>query len=95
VDIGLIVGGQAAQSSRLVAIKVATRTIALAVDTVEGIGALAPEALDEMPPLLHEAAADTIGAIGARDSDFLVVLRAGRLVPEHVLADLDAAGATP
>ena len=42
---------------------------------------IAAGAFDELPPLLQDAAADTIAAIGARDGEFLVVLRTGRLVP--------------
>jgi purine-binding chemotaxis protein CheW len=95
VDVGLIVGGEVTRSSRLVAVRVATRTVALAVDTVLGISQIAADVLDAMPPLLQEAAADTIAAIGARDADFIVVLRSGRLIPEDVFALLDAEGVTP
>jgi purine-binding chemotaxis protein CheW len=95
VDVGLIIGGQAAQSSRLIAVRAATRMIALGVDAVMGIAAIAADAFGEMPPLLQDTAADTIGAIGARDSDFLVVLRTARLVPDDVLAKLDAGATAP
>jgi purine-binding chemotaxis protein CheW len=92
VDVALVVGDEVTPSLRLVVIRMAARTVALAVDSVVGITALAPVMFDALPPLLQEAAAGTIGAIGMRDSDFLVVLRSGRLVPEDVLALLDGAG---
>jgi len=94
VDVGLIVGGRRAPFTRLVAIRVATRTVALAVDAVVGIARIALDALGRLPPLLGEAAADTVGDIGARDAELLVFLRAGRLVPEDVLALVDTEGAT-
>src|ERR1700730_3622060 len=88
VDVGLIVGGRPTQCLRLVAVRAASRAIALAVDAVLGITAIDADALAEMPLLLAEAAGDTIGAIGARDADFLVLLRTGRLLPEDLLPPL-------
>lgn len=94
VDVGLIIGGEIVPSTRLVAIRAARRTIALAVDEVIGITGIAADAFGRLPPLLQQAAADTVSAIGALDSELLVFLRTGRLVPEDVLAKLDAEGAT-
>jgi len=93
VDIGLIVDGAAGEAKRLVTVKAADRLIALAVEAVVGIVAFAPHALGELPPLLHDAAADTIAAVGALDAELIVFLHAGRLVPDDVFALLDAKGA--
>ena len=38
----------------------------------------------ELPPLLREARSDAVEAIGVRDDELLLVLRATRLVPEAV-----------
>lgn len=91
VDVGLIIGGESVPATRLVAIRAATRTIALAVDEVIGITRIAADVC--LPPLLREAGADTISAIGALDSELLVFLHTGRLIPEDVLAKLDPEGA--
>jgi len=94
VDLSLIIGNRISHSTRLIAVRVATRTIALAVDEVIGISGIAADALGQLPPLLRDAATDTIAAIGALDSELIVFLRAARLVPEEVLAQFDADGAT-
>jgi purine-binding chemotaxis protein CheW len=94
IDVGLLLGGAITSCTRLVAIKAATRTIALAVDEVIGITGIAADALGQLPPLLRDAATDAIAAIGALDSELIVFLRTGRLVPEDVFARLDAHGAT-
>jgi len=93
VDVGLIIGGAITPSTRLIAIRAATRTIALAVDEVIGITGIAADAFGQLPPLLRDAATDTIAAIGALDSELIIFLRAALLVPEDVLARLDADGA--
>jgi hypothetical protein len=37
-----------------------------------------------MPPLLREAQADVVEAIGVLDAQLLLVLRASRILPEEV-----------
>ncbi len=94
VDMSLIADGTPTRGARLVAVRVAARIVALAVDEVIGIAAFAAEALCQLPPLLHEAAADTIAALGAVDAELVFFLRTSRLVPEDLFASLDADGAT-
>jgi purine-binding chemotaxis protein CheW len=89
VDLGLIVGDRTTQSTRLVAVRAGARTIALAVEAVLGINAVTAAERDDLPPLLRDAAIDTIAAIGALDSELIVFLRAARLLPDDVLARLD------
>jgi purine-binding chemotaxis protein CheW len=93
VDIGLLLGGQATRAGRLVAIRAGNRTIALAVETVEGIRAIGPEAFNELPPLLRDAATATIAAIGTLDTDLLFFLHTARIVPDDLLVCLEADGA--
>jgi purine-binding chemotaxis protein CheW len=93
VDVGLIISDRITQPTRLVTIRAASRTIALAIETVLGLSAIAADALGQLPPLLEDIATDTIAAIGARDCELLVFLRTGRLVPDDVFDRLDAAGA--
>jgi purine-binding chemotaxis protein CheW len=89
VDLGLIIGDQVGHPTRLIAVKTATRTIALAVEAVIGITAFAADAFAQLPPLLRDAATDTVTAIGALDTELIVFLRAAHLLPEEVLR-LDA-----
>jgi purine-binding chemotaxis protein CheW len=92
VDLGLVVADRPAPCTRLVTVRTATGTVALAVEAVLGVTAIA-DAFNQLPPLLRDAAADTVSAIGARDSELILFLRTGRLVPEEVLARLEAGGA--
>jgi purine-binding chemotaxis protein CheW len=93
VDAGLLLGDQTTRCERLVAIRTGSRTIALAVETVLGVRAIAAEACNLLPPLLGEAAAETIAAIGIVDAELLFFLRTARIVPEELLDRLAADGA--
>jgi purine-binding chemotaxis protein CheW len=93
VDIGLLVGDQPSRSGRLVAIRAGSRTIAFVVETVESIQTIGPEALNHLPPLLRDAATAAIAAIGTLDAELLLFLRTTRIIPDDVLARLDADGA--
>jgi purine-binding chemotaxis protein CheW len=90
VDLGLIVGDHVSHCTRLIAVRAAKRTIALAVEAVIGVTAIAADAFGQLPPLLRDAAVDTVSAIGASDTELIVFLHAARLVPEAVLASLSA-----
>jgi purine-binding chemotaxis protein CheW len=93
VDTGLLIGHQAMKSERLVAIRAGSRTIALMAETVMGIRAIAAESLNEWPPLLHDAASETIAAIGTLDAELLFFLRTTLIVRQGMLDRLDADGA--
>lgn len=91
----LLEGGQpSAAHGRFVTVKVGERRVALGVDGVVGLRILASAQLGELPPMLRDVAADLIEAVGARDAQLLVVLRAARLVPDEVWMTLAAAEAT-
>jgi purine-binding chemotaxis protein CheW len=94
VDTGLLIGAQATKSERFVTIRTGDRTTALAAESVLGIAALRPETLNELPPLLREAAHETIAAIGTLDAELLFLLRTARLVPAELLDRLDCDGAS-
>jgi purine-binding chemotaxis protein CheW len=83
----------ASSSARFVSLKLGKRTAALAVDAVLDIRPLAVGILADIPPLLREAGAEQMAAIGALDSQLLFVLEAARLVPESVWSAIKAAGA--
>jgi purine-binding chemotaxis protein CheW len=90
VDVGLLTGPAASRAQRLVTIKAEMRIVALAVDEVIGVSPIAADAANPLPPLLHGISSEAITAIGALDSQLLVFLRTSRIVPEDVLARLDA-----
>lgn len=90
VDLGRIIGDHVSHATRLITVKAATGTVALAVEAVVGITAIAPDAFAQWPPLLGEVATATIAAIGTLDSELMVFLRTARLVPEDVLVRLSA-----
>jgi purine-binding chemotaxis protein CheW len=95
VDLGLVLGDKVARATRLIAVRAATRTIALAVESVIGITAIAADTFSQLPPLLRDAAADVVAAIAALDGELIVLLRAARLVPEELLARLETEKTAP
>jgi purine-binding chemotaxis protein CheW len=83
----------ASSSARFVSLKLGERTAALAVDAVLDIRPLTAGILADIPPLLREAGAEQMAAIGALDTQLLFVLEAARLVPESVWSAIKAPGA--
>lgn len=68
--------------------------MAIGVDGVVGLRNLDSAQLGELPAILRDIAADLIEAIGTRDAQLLVVLRAARIIPDEVWTTLAAAEAT-
>jgi len=85
VDTGLLIGGTTTRRERFITVKSGERTIALLAEAVVGISAIALDKLGQLPPLLGDAAAKTIEAVGTRDAELLFFLRTARLVPEDLL----------
>ena len=84
VDLGALLGArEPSESTRFVTVRVGGRRVALAVERVVGIQRL-PAVLTALPPLLAEAAAESVSAIGAADGELLLLLQALRLVPDSV-----------
>jgi purine-binding chemotaxis protein CheW len=81
----LLGAGPASQvPSRWISLRLGARRAALAVDEIAGTRALDDSSLQTMPPLLGSAVAGVAEAVGAVDAQLLLVLRAGKLVPEAV-----------
>ena len=93
VDAAQLLGTQTNQADRFVTVTVGSRCVALAVDSVLGVRAIPADSLQAMPPLLQEAGADVVAAIGLLDAELLLVLNGGRLLSEDVWAGLDTSGA--
>ena len=93
IDAGRLLGATALTSpSRFVSLKLGERSAALAVDAVFDIRAIATEILADIPPLLRQARADLVSAVGALDAKLLLVLEAARVVPESIWGVIDAPG---
>jgi purine-binding chemotaxis protein CheW len=93
VDTARLLGAQDAPADRFVTVNAGERRVALAMGSVLGVRAVPAGSLHPLPPLLHEASADVIAAIGLLDAELLLVLHSARLLPEDVWAAGDAPGA--
>jgi purine-binding chemotaxis protein CheW len=93
VDSARLLGADDARAGRFVTVNAGNRRVALAVDCVLGVRAVAPESLHALPPLLHEADSGVIAAIGLLDAELLLVLRSARLLPDEAV--LPAAEGAP
>jgi purine-binding chemotaxis protein CheW len=88
IDAASLLGAKESRPTRFVMVKAADRRVALAFDAVLGVREIAVESLQELPPLLKDASAEAISAIGILDGTLLMVLRSAHLVPETVWAAL-------
>jgi purine-binding chemotaxis protein CheW len=78
--------------ARFVSLRLGDRTAALAVDAVLDVRSLGAGIPAEIPPLLREAAAGLVSAIGSLDTKLLLVLEAARLVPDSIWGAIDVPG---
>jgi purine-binding chemotaxis protein CheW len=81
------------RSERLVIVRAGERRVGLLVDAIVGVRALSAETLRQLPPLLRDAAEDLVARIGTLDDELLVVLKAGRIVPDEVFRAVEAEAA--
>ncbi len=91
VHAGALIGREGVAPGRFVLLRAITRSVALAVDEVLGIRRIEPSARAELPPLVQIASADAIERVGQLDAQLLLVLNAGRVLPNSVLVAIDAA----
>ena len=69
---------------RFVTLRLAGRTVALAVESVVGVRELSDAQLGTAPPLLQDALAGIVDGLGTLDAELLFVLRAARLVADDL-----------
>jgi purine-binding chemotaxis protein CheW len=87
---------EAAPAGRYITLKLgAGRLVALAAEGVIGVRQLALDAIDEIPPLLHESQPEVVAAITRLDTQLLSVLQVSRLVPDAVWRGIEVAQARP
>ena len=94
VDLGSLLGTCAGATRRFVTIRLGARQVALAVERVFGIHEVDATIIQALPPLLRQAAGDTVEAVGTLDAQLLLVLRTAWEVPDEVwqaLSQSDAA----
>lgn len=90
VDIGPLFGEQESRAQRIVTLRAGARPIAFLVESVLGVRSLEPGSYQELPPLLRDAGAEAVAAVGTLDAELLLVLHAARIVPDAWLESLDA-----
>ena len=83
-------GTSEASPGRFVTIRAGNGQAVLAVRAIAGIRELELEWFEKLPPLLQGASSESIAALGAMDSQMLVVLDAARMVPGDVWDALEA-----
>ena len=94
VDAAALLGTMAAHPSRFVLVRAGARQVALAVDAVLGVRAIPRESLHDLAPLLRDASAETIAAVGALEAALLLVLESARIIPESVWDALESRSAS-
>ena len=95
VDPALLLGlTESPESTRFLTVRVGPRQAALAVEAVLGIRNLDDETVQTLPPLLRDAGRDLVAAIGAADSELLLILDSARLVPESMWETLSTTTGT-
>ncbi|AVG14837.1 chemotaxis protein CheW [Chromobacterium vaccinii] len=81
--------------SRFVTLTLGERQLALAVDGVIGVRQLPAAALADIAPLLDGSDDGLVQSIATLDAELLLVLRAGRMVPEDMWEALAAGDGEP
>jgi len=93
VDLRRLMGvSPASPPARFVTLCVEGRLCAVAADEVAGIHELREEALGSLPPLLRDAGEALIDALAVLDRKLLLVLQAGRIIPQEVVGPAGPAG---
>jgi chemotaxis signal transduction protein len=72
-----------ANSARFVTFRVGGRSIALLVEAVLSVRALAISQFDALPPLWQGPHSPAVAALGALDRELFIVLEATRLLPDE------------
>lgn len=85
VDLGALLGiSEDVAPTRLVTVRVGdARMVAIAVDAVIGVRAIARDVLHALPPLVANDGTGVVDTLASLDRGLLLVLRAARLAPDE------------
>ena len=83
VDVGILLGRDRQTARRWVTVRAGERSVALAVESVEGVRDLPESSFDAVPPLLRAASENVVAAIGTLDVQLLVALEGTRLFTDE------------
>ena len=78
------------EPTRFLTLKVGARRVALAVDAIVDVLDVSALSLAGLPPLLRDASADVVSAIGVLDAHLLLLLRSTRMLPESMWSALES-----
>lgn len=92
IDVRRLLGVTGERATRFVVVRSGTRRIALLVDAVIEVRRIELDDLERLPAVLGGAGRDSVAAIGARDAELLVVLDAGRVLPEDAWQRIELGG---
>src|ERR1017187_1902761 len=83
VSLAALLADSGGSPTRFVVVRAGERQVALAVDAVGGVFAMAPAPPAAFPPLLRHAAAGALQAVAALDGQLLLLLNSGNIVPDE------------
>ncbi len=84
VDAGeLLATRENSGATRFVTLRAGERQVALAFEAVLGVRNLSGALLEDLPPLLRDAGAELVSAVGTLDAELLIVLRSARILPDE------------
>lgn len=84
VNLGMVLGMPDDAVSRFVALRLGNKQVVVSVKAVLGVRYFEKSATDVLPPLLQQAAMETIESIGTLDEQMLLVFRDSWMVPDVV-----------
>lgn len=84
IDLGLLLSHRQSPGTfrRFVTLRVENRLAALAVEEVEGVVTMDESSFTKLPPLLSQAAGDSVDALSLADSQLLLALKPSKLFPD-------------
>jgi purine-binding chemotaxis protein CheW len=87
VDLGILLGSGSGEprQARVITLRVGTRVVGLAVDSIVGVREFERSALAEVPPMLQQAHPEVLTAVGMLDRELLMMLDGSRIVTEQTL----------
>ena len=94
IDAARLLTGHPGTPTRFVVLRTDGGRVALAVEAVLAVSAIPHRLLHDLPRIAGEEAEGALERVAAWDGGLVLVLRAARLVPEHVWPVLSARGAS-